>query len=99
MVKEKKSKNIGLKKNIQAEPKERFNFFITDGNKILLDKASEISKKTRGQILNAIIEERLSDPIEVLRDQNRELVKKIYLNRQRIEDLQDKITPSQSKST
>lgn len=63
---------------------ERFTFWIVVKNKELLERAAKFSNgNSMGKILNSLIEQKLSDPIKVLKSERDKLVKKInYINKQ-----------------
>lgn len=79
-----------MRKNTRKEGKERLNFFITTRNKNTLIKASKFNGNSMGDIINALIEQHLNDPIKLLEAENRELALKINNNQDRIKRLKDK---------
>jgi len=54
--------------------KERFNFCISIKNKNLIKQVAKQNKVTMGQIINALIEQKLADPIKVIKDKRKELL-------------------------
>lgn len=72
--------------------KHRLNFCLSIKNRNLLKQAAKQNRITMAQLLNALIEQKLADPIKILKEERKELVLKINkINDEidRLEELKD----------
>lgn len=68
---------------------ERFTFWIKKENKTRLEQASKITHgNSMGKLLNCLIEQKLADPIKVLKKERDQLVEKINIIHKKINDLE-----------
>lgn len=76
--------------------KERFNFWITKKNKERLEKATDFKNNSRarrkkysmGELLNALIEQKMADPIQVLKERRQEHIDKVHMINTKIKELE-----------